>query len=168
MSFTDPVSVADPVTGTKATATLLNTWRSDMEYLHGPVAGCRLRTNVATALGGGGQVPFELEDYDNLACHSTSSNTTRITVPSNYAGVWWFGFCLRTTATATFTVCLNGTFTGANVLTTASTYSSASHISSALGFGSARLAVGDYIELRGGSTISTVFQPVFWAHWRNG
>lgn len=167
MSFTDPLTVADPITGTKATAALLNTWRADMEYLHGPQAGCRARTNTATNLGGGGMVPFELEDYDNLGCHSTSSNTSRITVPSAWGGIWWFGFTIRVTSAATFTVCLNGGTTGANVLATSNTFSSGAHISSALGFGKARLAVGDYIELRGSGVISAVFNPCFWAVWRS-
>ena len=169
MSFTDPATVADPVTGTKATAALLNTWRADMEYLYQPRAGCRLRTNTATNLGGGAMVPFALEDFDNQGCHSTSSNTSRITVPTGWAGLWWFGFTIRVTSAQTFTVCLNGGTTGASVLATVNTFSTATHISSAVGFATARLAAGDYIELRGGGTLSVAaFNPVFWAQWRAG
>lgn len=36
-------------------------------------------------------IPFTAESIDTTALHSTSSNTTRITIPSGYTGIWMFG-----------------------------------------------------------------------------
>jgi len=165
VSYVDPVTVADPFTGTKAAASLLNTWRTDMDFLHNAKAGCRVRTNTGQGLPA--MVTFELEDFDNQSCHSTVSNTSRITVPSGWAGLWWVGFTIRNSVAATFSVCLNGDTTAANALITQHTNSNTAVGTSAQASRAVRLAVGDYIELRGTTgTTQTSFNPVFWAQWK--
>ena len=167
MSFTDPITVADPSTGTKATAALLNTWRADMEFSYKTKAGCRARTNTATVLGAGTMIPFELEDFDNNSCHDLVTNNSRITIPASWGGMWWFGFNCHTNNQTTYQVCKNGVTTGSGVLLTVGPVQAAAKEQAQVGFGFARLVAGDYIELRGiTGTIVTTINPTFWAQWR--
>jgi hypothetical protein len=167
VSYVDPQTIQNPTTGLIATTALLAQWRTDMQWLRNSKAGCRVRTNVATVIGTNTAIPFELEDYDNQACHSTASNTTRITVPSGWDGMWLFGGVMRfsTGNVSTLMVYKNGSTTTALVRT--NSQSNAGNQSSAALTGFERFVAGDYIELcaTGGTPVATAFNPVFWSIW---
>jgi hypothetical protein len=168
VSFTDPNTVADPSTGTKATAALLNQWRTDQEFLRNTKAGCRARTNVATVLGVNAVVPFELEDFDNNTCHDLVTNNSRITVPTGWGGMWQFGAMIWTTAgSIVFRIIKNGVTADASALarTISETTGAATTIARLSGF--SRLSAGDYVEVLcvTGATLQVSFNPVFWAEW---
>ena len=117
---------------------------------------------------------FDTERFDTAALHSTSSNTSRITVPTGGAGKWMIGghiaFAGNTTGARYVGLRVNGTdyIAFQEAITTAAT--------TTLGLCSVAtlyaLADGDYVELiafqtSGGNlnvTASAKYSPEFWAH----
>lgn len=56
--------------------------------------GCRAKLSanfsVANDVGAGTAIPWDAEDFDTDAIHSTVTNTTRFTIPVGRAGKWEF------------------------------------------------------------------------------
>lgn len=59
----------------------------------GNKAGCRVFNSVAfgTSNSAAADVTFDSESYDRQACHSTATNTDRITIPTGWSGLWEIG-----------------------------------------------------------------------------
>lgn len=112
--------------------------------------GCRLTNSVAQTIANSTRtsLTFDTESFDTDGFHSTSSNTSRITVPSGKAGKY------LVTAAVTFT---GPNATGARevyIFKNAGFYSQVFTLGSSAGSSGTAiadiidLAVGDYIEIR--------------------
>lgn len=68
-----------------------------------PYHGCRAYNSATESLAAAATtaVTFDTNRYDTDSLHSTSSNTSRITIPTALAGKWRFGAHVRFTMTAT-------------------------------------------------------------------
>ena len=88
--YVDPQTIHNPSTGINPPASWGDTVRDDLEFLiHRP--GCRVARTTAQELTDSTVTAIEftatdLEDTD--AYHSTSSNTSRLTIPSGLGGVY--------------------------------------------------------------------------------
>lgn len=88
MVWSTPYSYTD---GTVPVASQLNTHTTDLTFL-GAVPLCNVyqTSGTLTTTSTPAAVPFDAEELDTLGFHSTSSNTSRITVPTGYAGRYQF------------------------------------------------------------------------------
>lgn len=115
---------------------------------------------------------FNSERYDTGGCHSTASNTSRLTVPSGGGGVYHLGasvnFASNATGTRAAAIRLNGATTLANVEVGAQSGTLGLVVSCDY-----KLSAGDYVEVTvyqasGGSlnvTTNSSFSPEFWFRW---
>ena len=94
----------------------------------------------------GTALTFNTEDYDTDGIHSTSSNTSRFTVPSGKAGYWqvsfFFNFDGNATGIRSIYVYKNGNFNALISTNPASTSQASNNATMTYS-----LIVGDYIEL---------------------
>lgn len=136
---------------------------------------CRL-TNSATisAPNGASTLTFDTETHDTGGMHSTSSNTSRITIPTGGSGMYLIGAGVEFAANATGTRDLNLRINGTTVIAT-------SRATAASGTSATRLMTntiyplnaGDYIEAQinqssGGNlniNATSEFTPIFYACW---
>jgi len=141
----DDVVTLSPTTGTAALSVTAGQINSSTQF------GCHvyngsnqsLTTATYTAL------TFDTEIFDRGGCHSTSSNTSRITVPTGGDGLWFFGglvaFDVNTTGHRELELRGNGTtslkFSIAAPSTDTGPYILVHSIES--------VVAGDYVELRG-------------------
>lgn len=81
MSYVDPATVHDPVTGTVAPAAWGDVIRDDLEFLIDPPA-CSVFNNTTQSVANNTEATLTAnsENFDNDAMHSTVTNTARITV----------------------------------------------------------------------------------------
>lgn len=119
-------------------------------------------------------ITFNSERYDIGACHSTSSNTSRLTVPSGGGGVYIIGGCASFAANATgirqLSIRVNGTTDIWAVSDTSVTASGAANLALTTDY---RLAAGDYVELvayqssGGNLNVSNAgsYSPEFFFRW---
>lgn len=102
MAYSDPNSTHTPSTGTSPPAAWGTVVRSDIVWLAGdPTSGkpmCRVYNSAALSIATATftALTFDSERYDVGGCHSTASNTGRLTAPSGGGGVY------HITAHATF------------------------------------------------------------------
>ena len=167
MSFVDPLTVQNPTTNVVAVHGWMDALNAGFNWLRGPKAGCSLSTVAATVTGTDTIIPFATEVYDVNGCHSTVSNTGRITVPANWAGMWLVGADIRcNSGIFTMSIVRNGTvrFGGQ------SSGSSGSTTTTAATQTFLEMAVGDYVEVwvTGGTAIDTAVASRFYAHWMFG
>lgn len=125
-------------------------WRLDGGSSSTARAGCRVRksTDSIISTGGGGTFfGFDVEEVDTDAFHSTSVNTTRITVPSGFDGLYHVRGYYRWDATgpgaagSLIFIAVNGTIIDRTMSPAAAPFLG-QQISTVL-----RLAAGDYVEL---------------------
>ena len=110
MAFVDPVTIQDPTVNVVATFQWGDAVNAAMNWNHDAKAGCLLTTSVSTAVVTDTAIPWATETYDVNACHSTVTNTERITVPTNWAGLWFVhAQIFTTTSTSTAWIRVNGT-----------------------------------------------------------
>lgn len=154
----------------KATNTDLDfTWVSRDESFKG--VSCKLNSTVGVGSGGGGSaIPFDGEDYDTDAFHSTSTNNERITVPTGLGGKYQFNITAivadATVGYMRLALRKNGTTT---YYVASDSISSPGYDSYLNGSYTLSLVAGDYVELmffhnRGSSLdlkIDTRFQADF-------
>jgi hypothetical protein len=164
VSFVDPQTAQNPTTGLVAPFGWGDAVNGDLNFLRGAKAGCHLTSLVGSGVG---FLPWGTELYDDNACHSTVSNTERITVPSGWAGLWFVG-CTIAVASDVFdiAIALNGT---TNLVITSSNAAGAT--SSMIGCQTIYpMAVGDYfgVYLNTASTRSTSQTSRFYARWMQG
>lgn len=121
--------------------------------------------------GGWNSVTLNSEDFDTDGVHSTSSNTSRMTIPANGAGLYEIGACIQNAVggggnTVWYVRLLkNGTTELARQQMTGSGYLTLSTL--------AALAVGDYVEVQVYGVTDTVtvtyaaaFTPSLWISWQ--
>lgn len=171
MAWTTPRSWS---TSDGITAARLNDISGDLNFLYG-APRCRVykTTNFATATATAAAVTFNAERYDNDSMHSTSSNTSRITMTT--AGVYLVGACIEWTGNATgareAAIRLNGSTVLASDLVPLTGSAGASCIQvvqCVYAFSAA-----DYVEVRvtqssGGAldvVASGAYSPEMWAQW---
>ncbi|MEY4371417.1 MAG: hypothetical protein RL219_186 [Actinomycetota bacterium] len=149
-------SLSSRSSGYKVLASDWNGVITDVNFL-GEADRCVMVTDTATTSVNNvtwQQMTFASEEYDTGGFHSTSSNTSRLTIPTGYGGIY------RVTASVTWTAYAgNGLFLQVRKNGAAST---AASLAASIGnFGSLtanmdpivtlngqlRLAAGDYIEL---------------------
>ena len=119
---------------------------------------------------------FNSEFYDTHSLHSTSTNTSRITVPTGWAGVWLFTASVEIAALGAFdTICYlrkNSSATGILARQTGANETYHTLSLSAM----ASLAVGDFVEVQlwqnsggnataYGTNFTTQLYPSFQAIW---
>jgi len=80
--------------GMTPTAAMFNTDIRDNSNWLRAFHGCRLYKSSPQTITAGNTdvVGFGVEDFDTDGFHSTSTNTSRITIPSGYDGYWHFVF----------------------------------------------------------------------------
>ena len=110
MAFVDPVTVQDPTVNVVATHGWGDAVNAAFNWLHAAKAGCLLTTAVSTAVTTDTAIPWATETWDVNGCHDTGSNTSRITVPTNWAGLWFVhANIFTTTDVSTVWIRVNGT-----------------------------------------------------------
>lgn len=152
MAFVYPDSVANPTSGVLAGSAWGDALNTAENWVHAAKAGCLLTTAVSTAVTTDTAIPWATETYDNFACHNTGANTSRITVPTNYGGLFVvFADIFTTTGDSTAWIRVNGT----TKIVGQSTNSSGGTNNGVELATILDMAVGDYFEVvvTGGSNI---------------
>ena len=174
MPYTSPATVtaAEFITA----ARMNSDWVENIRALANPPS-CRVYNTAAITLGTSGVatlLTFNAERYDTDGLHSTSTNTSRLTVPAGWAGIWDIFATIEISGSATglrqiyFRV--NGATAVAAVTTNAVT-GVGTQLSLSTHY---KLAVGDYVEVMarqdsGGSLTVSVganYSPEFGMTWR--
>lgn len=146
MSFVDPNTIHNPATGTVAPASWGDQIRDDLVFL-----SARPRAQVShntTQSHGGGWVAASAntEAVDTDAMHSTSVNTSRLTIVT--PGTYWFEavleFAANTTGVRAAKLLKNGTTDYMGTLFPASTTARPMVVGMIPG-----LVAGDYVEVAG-------------------
>lgn len=121
-------------------------------------------------------VTWNSERYDTHSLHSTSSNTSRVTVPAGWAGVWLFTASVELSAGGAFDIILYLRKNGANTDIFARQTGANETFHSLTVAGMINLAVGDYVEVAvwqnvggnatlNGTNTTQRFDPGFQAIW---
>lgn len=177
MAYADPQSTSNPTTGQPILAAWGDVVRDDLEYLARNKPHCRVynSANISHATSGTPQiVTFNSERFDVGGCHSTSSNTGRLTVPSGEGGKYLIGghvsWATNATGVRQIYIRLNGaTPIGDDVRTPVSGTGTSQHVSTFYS-----LAAGDYVELIANQTSGGALQidaasnysPEFYMIWQ--
>lgn len=171
MAYTTP---ATSVALTVLTAGFLNTnVRDNIAWLATDSPCCRAYNSAAfgIATATGTSITLNSERYDNAAMHSTSSNTSRITVPTGGGGKYLFGGGLQWQTGATGTRLVFMLLNATTLIAEQSAPGNAS-VSPATSVASVyALSAADYIEMQGyqdsGGGLNVLatsnFSPEFWA-----
>jgi hypothetical protein len=183
MPWADPQATHNPATGTSPPAAWGDAVRDSLCWVGGDAASgnskpmCRVYNNadlsIATATFTA--LTFNSERYDVGGMHSTTTNTSRITIPTSSGGVYHIGASVRfASSTAGTTRLLRLYLNGA-------TYITGSETGPVGGTGDTQLNVscdykltaGDYVEAvvfhNTGGLLSVMtasaYSPEFWCHW---
>ncbi len=174
MAYTTPNSAR--ATSYVVTAGNWNELADDIKWVAEDAPACRVfnSANISIATSGVSQaLTFNSERYDVGGCHSTVSNSSRLTVPTGGAGKYRiFGnvtFASNATGQRTLFIQVNGTTVIADTATVANT--GGSHIVNIST--EYALVAGDYVELMvnqtsGGAlnaTASSNHSPEFGMSW---
>lgn len=115
-------------------------------------------------------ITFDVEDFDDGGMHSTTTNTSRITVPTGGAGTYLVGahveFAQNATGVRTLLITVNGTATQTTVRDNSPSGSSATRLAcSSL----VALVAGDYVEVlvvqTSGGNLNVAASCNLWAIW---
>lgn len=184
MAYSDPNSIHNPATGTSPPASWGDNVRDNIVWLAGdnasgnPKPMCRVYNstdqNVATSTFTA--LTFDSERYDVGGMHSTSANTSRITIPTGGGGVYHIGASIRFAYSATagsvrlLRLRLNGTtyLNGLEIVPVGSSGDTQLNVSCDY-----KLAAGDYVEAIAFHTVGSIiavltasaYSPEFWCHW---
>ena len=171
ISYVDPYTIYNPTAATAVPAAFLDTVADDLEWFANDRPRARVYTSGGFSHNSTGNllaVTYDTERYDVGGCHSTSSNTSRLTVPSGGAGLYhiggWGQWDSNTAGVRELSISLNGIATfiarcridadeGNTMLNVSCDY---------------QLAVGDYVQLAayqdsGGTR--TLNPSEFWFRW---
>lgn len=180
MPYTDPQSGHNPTAGATIPASWGDTVRDDLQWLagasSGPKPSCRVYNSAAISVANNANVAltFNSERFDNAAMHSTSSNTSRLTVPTGGAGLYLLGgsvaFAANSTGYRYISIYLNGATHLAINLSPAMSGNDHYLAISTLH----ALSDGDYVELvvaqTSGAAVNVLtagnYSPEFWAIWQ--
>lgn len=180
MAWADPADTHNPTTGNAIPASWGDAVNAAVQWLAGdasnPKPSCAVynSANLTITNNTNTACTFNSERWDNGGCHSTASNTSRITVPSGGDGIWLVGGAVRwsntdTDGTRQVQLRVNGTLYIAIqecIGTAGDTHMTVSKL--------VPLAAADYVELvvyqNSGSSIDVVstsaYSPEFWAIWQ--
>lgn len=168
MTFIDPNTAQNPTTGLVAPFA----WGDDVDgsfnFLRGPKAGCRVTSVTGTAIGGDTVLPWATEAFDVNACHDNVTNNSRITVPTDWGGLWYVGANIAFDASA-------GTIELVDIVKNAASrivfaQSRPSSVAHTVGVSLdtiITMTAGDYFEAwaTGADTRSTTVTSSFFAFW---
>jgi hypothetical protein len=120
--------------------------------------------NTATSL------TFDVEDFDDGGMHSTTTNTSRITIPTGGGGTYLIGshveFATNSTGARTLLLVVNGTSTQSSVRDLAPSATVASRLACTT---LVSLVAGDYVEARvvqtSGGNLDAAASSNLWAIW---
>ena len=173
MAFTTPFTA---VAGTAWKSADWNTYaRDNIAWIATDSPVCRAYSSVAfshTSSGSALAVTLDSERFDNAAIHSTSTNTSRLTIPTGAGGKYLFGGTVEFAPNATGLRAVSGRVNGATYVTSQSFPAAASattgSICSVYSF-----AAADYIEMMAfqssGGTLAvsatSAYSPEFWIQW---
>ena len=174
MAFTTP---ATSTAGTVLTASFLNTYvRDNVAWMATDSPSCRAYNNANISIPDSTftAVTLNSERFDNAALHSTSSNTSRLTVPTGGGGKYVIGLGANWTASASGA--LRTTRIEQNATTVLGTFTSqpsASHGSDQSWSTIYALSDADYVEMYvfqnsgGALNLTSVANssPEFWTFW---
>jgi hypothetical protein len=148
MPFTTP---ATSTAGTILTAAFLNTYvRDNTSWVSTDSPCCRAYTSVNLGITNVTVTPvaLDLERFDNAAVHSTSSNNSRMTVPTGGAGKYLFGASWSWAVSAAGATRQGRVEVNATTMIAISTQQpSATHSSEGIICSFYQLAAADYLEL---------------------
>lgn len=149
--------------------------RDNIKWLGTDKPHCRVRNsaNISHTTSGSYQaLTFNSERVDVGAMHDTSSNTSRLTVPTGGGGFYEIGGCIEFESSATgrrgVQIRLNGATVIGRIEVSAFANDQAVSVST-----SYQLSAGDYVELMGlqssGGALNmlatSAYSPEFYAHW---
>lgn len=175
MAYADPQSTSNPTTGQPILAAWGDIVRDDLEYLARNKPHARVYNSSAfshTSSGSFVAITFNSERYDVGGCHSTVTNTSRLTVPSGEGGKYAIGGCIQWATNGTgrrlLKLRLNATTDLCQVELPITSNESGGIIQTEYA-----LAAGDYVELfafqssSGTLAVNAVgnFSPDFWFRW---
>lgn len=179
--YSDPQGTHNPANGISPPASWGDLVRDNIVWLAGDAASgnpkpmCRVynSASISTATATFTALTFDSERYDVGGCHSTSSNTGRLTVPTGGGGVyqlWGIAkFATNGTGIRIARIRLNGaTYIGAAEVPGSSTDATTVNVSCQY-----KLAAADYVELvtyqsSGGLlnvSLDANFSPEFGMSW---
>jgi hypothetical protein len=173
--FTDPQTGHNPATGSVAPASWGDDVRNGLVYLATDRPRCRVynSANFSVPNTTPTAITFDSERFDTGGMHSTSSNTSRITVPSGEGGVYLVGGHVRFAANATGVRAAEIMLNGATIIAMQQVDidSAVPHIFSIATLYT--LAAADYVELfcvqTSGAALNAEvignYSPEFWAIW---
>lgn len=147
--YVDPQTVHNPATGTSPPASWGDTVRDDLEFLIAPpsVKANRTATQSITS-GTWTSVDFTAADsWDTDAFHSTTTNSTRITIPAGLGGRYAF-IAQAEMATGTNTRAMRLLVNGTTVEKVADLFIGTSNIWAGSGSLELALVASDYVELQ--------------------
>lgn len=176
MAYTDPATIHDPASSTAPPASWGDTVRDDLEWFANDKPRARVynSANITHTTNGAAQVvTFNSERYDVGGCHSTSSNTGRLTVPSGGGGLYAIGACIGWAANASGIRAASIRVNGSVLIATEETPAfSANSTPKHNLYTEWELAAGDYVEVlayqsSGGSLniAANSGSPEFWFRW---
>lgn len=180
-SYTDVQSIHNPATGTSPPATWGDGVRAALSFVAGDSASgnskpmCRVYNSAALSVATATNtvLTMDSERYDVGSCHSTSSNTSRLTVPAGCGGIYHIGgvamFAANATGVRAIWLMLNG---ATRIVQQAQPASSATDQSITVSC-DYKLTAADYVELyvyqsSGGLlniNSSANYSPEMWFHW---
>lgn len=178
MPFTDPQTVNNPTAGAAATAAWGDAVRDATVFLATGKPHARVYNSASinhTSSGSFVAVTFDSERYDVGGCHSTASNTSRLTIPSGEDGKYRIGgtvvFAASTASDRGLGIMLNGTtYIAQQVMTSNQAGSQPTVMQVSTDYA---LVAGDYVQLmamqRSGGTLAmtavSAYAPEFWIAW---
>ena len=182
MAYSDPQGTHNPSTGTSPPAAWGDLVRDDIVWLAGDSASgngkpmCRVynSASLSVATATFTALTFNSERYDVGGCHSTATNTGRLTAPTGGAGVYHITahatFASNATGIRECRIRLNGATYIAAMSATSVSASGDHSMSVSCDY---KLAAADYVELvayqsSGGLldvTFSANITPEFSWHW---
>lgn len=175
MAFTTPRTY---VAGEVHTAAHHNTYeRDNIAWMATDSPACRVYKSTSGSIANvtDTSIAFDQERFDNAAVHSTSVNTTRLTIPTGGGGKYIFGGGVEWIANVTggrgCHIKLNGTtYIAKFVLNTSAAGGDTSSLTVTSVYA---MSAADYVEMfvyqssGGGLTLNSTgnYSPEFWAIW---
>lgn len=171
MSFVDPQTIQNPTTNLFATDGWGDSVNAAFNWIRNPKVGCLLTSVVGTTINVSADtvMPWATESFDVGGCHDNATNNSRITVPTNWGGLWLVGTQFAAdSGGGTFEnvwIARNGTTKLAGDVTAHSTGATTSVSVETIYV----MAAGDYFEVwascSAASTRSTSITSRFYAWW---
>lgn len=176
MPYVDPQTISNPTAGAIAPAAWGDAVRDAVEYLARNKPRCRVFNSAAITLTTATvtALTFNSERYDVGGCHSTVSNTSRLTVPAGEGGLYHIGGCAEFVASATGERIVDIRLNGATFITRHRDIASSGSTSHTYNVSTDyQLVAGDFVELTafqnsgGNLNVSSLgnYTPEFWMRW---